>query len=104
MCAPLRCRVSPCCSASQDPGALQRAEWVKFVGMFFNRELQAERLYDDVAATYTALKEAASAVGGRLAHISTHIPDAPVRTAQLLRRSLKMWTFPSIARRSLGWA
>jgi len=51
-------------SASQDPGALQRAEWVKFVGMFFNRELQAERLYDDVAATYTALKEAASAVGG----------------------------------------
>jgi hypothetical protein len=25
------------CSASQNPGALKRAEWIKFVSFFFNK-------------------------------------------------------------------
>mmetsp|Transcript_5462 Transcript_5462/g.15217 ORF Transcript_5462/g.15217 Transcript_5462/m.15217 type:complete len:1142 (+) Transcript_5462:194-3619(+) len=39
-------------SATQDPGALQRAEWYKFLGLFFNQDLEADKLYDEVAASY----------------------------------------------------
>jgi len=51
-------------SASQDPGALKRAEWIKFVSFFFNKELLAESIYDQVVEEYTALHVAANGVDG----------------------------------------
>lgn len=33
------------CSATADPGPLNRAEWVKYAGAFFNKEIDANRIY-----------------------------------------------------------
>ena len=37
-------------------GTLNRAEWVKFLGVFFNREAAASAYFDTVAAQYNATK------------------------------------------------
>lgn len=42
-------------SAASDPGVLRRAEWYKFVATFFNRELEANALFDSIASNYTSL-------------------------------------------------
>lgn len=36
---------------------LGRAEWIKFVGLLFDRETAADSIFDSVAARYTALRE-----------------------------------------------
>ncbi|CAE6940144.1 unnamed protein product [Symbiodinium microadriaticum] len=47
---------------SLDPGSLSRAEWIKFMALFYNEEAQAEHIFDQVKADYNALK----AVGDQL--------------------------------------
>jgi iron complex transport system substrate-binding protein len=44
---------------------LGRAEWVKFTAAFFNREPEANRLFDSVAARYEELREVARTVERR---------------------------------------
>eukprot|EP00850_Spirogloea_muscicola_P014074 SM000098S25154 [mRNA] locus=s98:552233:555162:- [translate_table: standard] len=41
--------------ASTDPGPLKRAEWIKFLALFFNREALATVVYDKVQASYNCL-------------------------------------------------
>ena len=41
---------------------LGRAEWLKFTALFYNQEEQANAIYDDIAAQYKAVQEAAAAV------------------------------------------
>jgi len=41
---------------------LGRAEWIKFVSLFFNREEEAEQLFSEVEASYSALAGRARAV------------------------------------------
>ncbi len=52
------------CSATLDPGTLDRAEWVKFVAPFFNMEPTANQLFDSINATYTKLKDSVAAAAG----------------------------------------
>lgn len=40
--------------ASADAGPLHRAEWVKYLALFFNREAAANVFYSRVAASYQA--------------------------------------------------
>lgn len=40
---------------STDPGSLHRAEWVKFVGAFFNEEDMAEQVFSEIKTEYSAL-------------------------------------------------
>lgn len=47
-------------SAAEDPGALNRAEWVKFVALFFNLEKNASDIFDAIQARYEATKAAAA--------------------------------------------
>lgn len=47
-------------SAALDPGALNRAEWIKFVGLFFNREKEASDVFEGVKGEYEATKAAAT--------------------------------------------
>ncbi|KAL4424905.1 hypothetical protein ABPG77_002128 [Micractinium sp. CCAP 211/92] len=47
-------------SAAEDPGALNRAEWIKFVALFFNLEKNASDIYDAIQARYEATKAAAA--------------------------------------------
>ena len=42
--------------APYEPGALQRAEWIKVSSLFFNKELEAEAFYRNVYNNYVALK------------------------------------------------
>ena len=44
---PLRCRPA---------GALNRAEWIKYLGLFFNKESQASDLFDAIVKEYDATK------------------------------------------------
>jgi hypothetical protein len=37
-------------------GALNRAEWVKFVGLFFNREREASDVFEGIKAEYEATR------------------------------------------------
>ena len=41
---------------------LGRAEWLKFTALFYNREAEAEAIYDEIAADYAAVQAAAAAV------------------------------------------
>ena len=47
--------------ASSDPGMLHRAEWLKFVSTFFNKEPEANRVFEGIQERYTATQNAASA-------------------------------------------
>lgn len=44
---------------------LGRAEWIKFLAAFFNREAEADRLFDDVVQRYEALAEKTRSVSHR---------------------------------------
>jgi hypothetical protein len=48
-------------TATRDPGAVRRAEWIKFLAPFFNKEVEANRLFDGVSSAYDATKKAAAA-------------------------------------------
>lgn len=37
-------------------GTLNRAEWVKFLGLFFNKEKEASQYFDTVERQYNRLK------------------------------------------------
>ncbi|MEW5315612.1 MAG: hypothetical protein WDW38_007027 [Sanguina aurantia] len=43
--------------ATSDPDALGRAEWVKFVSVFFNLELKANTIFQTISNGYTAVKQ-----------------------------------------------
>lgn len=43
-------------SSSQDPGLLNRAEWTKFLALFFNREREASQQFAEEATNYQTLK------------------------------------------------
>lgn len=47
--------------ASSDPGMLHRAEWLKFVSAFFNKEPEANRVFEGITERYTATQSAATA-------------------------------------------
>ena len=47
--------------ASSDPGMLHRAEWLKFVSAFFNKEPEANRVFDGIQQRYQATQSAATA-------------------------------------------
>lgn len=47
-------------SAAEDPGVLNRAEWVKFVALFFNQERAASDIFAAIKAEYEATKAAAT--------------------------------------------
>eukprot|EP00271_Cylindrocystis_brebissonii_P015675 TRINITY_DN38642_c0_g1_i1.p1 TRINITY_DN38642_c0_g1~~TRINITY_DN38642_c0_g1_i1.p1 ORF type:complete len:538 (-),score=79.70 TRINITY_DN38642_c0_g1_i1:529-2079(-) len=38
--------------ASEDPGPLRRAEWIRYLALFFNLEVHALAVYDTIAANY----------------------------------------------------
>ena len=44
---------------------LGRAEWVKFISLFFNREAQAEAWYEQMRADYLAVRDLAAAAAPR---------------------------------------
>ena len=44
---------------------LGRAEWIKYVAVFFNKEAEANVFFDHVVAEYTSLSEKAMAVAGK---------------------------------------
>ena len=46
-------------SAAQDPGVLNRAEWVKFLGIFFNKDKYASTVFDGIKTEYNSVKAAA---------------------------------------------
>lgn len=50
-------------AATSDMGPLHRAEWIKFVSLFFNREVEANALFDAIRADYDAIKAQATAHG-----------------------------------------
>ncbi|KAL3130726.1 hypothetical protein ABBQ38_000073 [Trebouxia sp. C0009 RCD-2024] len=39
-------------SAPSDPGALNRAEWLKFMGLFFNMDDSANRIFSEINSSY----------------------------------------------------
>uniref|UniRef100_A0A383V7H6 Uncharacterized protein n=1 Tax=Tetradesmus obliquus TaxID=3088 RepID=A0A383V7H6_TETOB len=47
-----------------DPGVLKRAEWVKFVAVFFNKEVEAETLFSSITTDYQKLNASARAAAG----------------------------------------
>lgn len=61
-------------SAYADPGALNRAEWVKFVAVFFNKEVEANNLFNTITTSYkqlnTSARAAAAAAAGGPARVA----------------------------------
>ena len=41
---------------SSPAGTLNRAEWVKFLGLFFNKEKEASNYFDSVEKQYNTIK------------------------------------------------
>lgn len=62
-----------CCSATADPGPLQRAEWIKFLAPFFNKEVEANKVFDNIKLAYDKanLTGSAEASGAKVAWINT---------------------------------
>lgn len=50
-------------SAAQDPGVLNRIEWLKFLGAFFNLDKYASSVYDTIVKEYNEVKSAAAESG-----------------------------------------
>lgn len=48
-------------SGASDPGILNRAEWLKFLGLFFNRERAASGTFNTIKAEYDRVKASAAA-------------------------------------------
>jgi iron complex transport system substrate-binding protein len=44
-------------AAHMEATPIGRTEWIKFMAAFFNREAEAERIFDDIALRYEALAE-----------------------------------------------
>lgn len=66
----------------QERTLLGRAEWIKFVGAFFDKEEKADSLFQQTAAEYNALKQ-----------LTTHCTNRPsVMTGQDFRGT---WTMPA---------
>eukprot|EP00850_Spirogloea_muscicola_P007459 SM000037S13594 [mRNA] locus=s37:879209:883284:- [translate_table: standard] len=51
--------------ASTDPGPLKRAEWIKFLALFFNREALATEVYDKVQTSYNCLNGSMSNISAK---------------------------------------
>lgn len=58
-------------TSTADPGALNRAEWIKFMSLFFNAEANANSIFGAVSRNYNAISAAAKAV-------SITLPKPPV--------------------------
>jgi len=43
-------------SATEAPGVLNRAEWIKFLGLFFNRDAYASSIYNGIVQSYNDIK------------------------------------------------
>lgn len=41
-----------CLHTMSDTGPLNRAEWIKFVSLFFNKEAEANELFANISAEY----------------------------------------------------
>lgn len=48
-------------NAAQDPGLLSTAEWVKYLGLFFNLDKAATDIFNGIAQAYNATRDAAIA-------------------------------------------
>jgi hypothetical protein len=48
-------------SGASDPGILNRAEWLKFLGLFFNRERAASDTFNAIKTEYERVKASAAA-------------------------------------------
>jgi hypothetical protein len=44
--------------ATSDPGPLKRAEWIKYLALFFNLEPEAKAIYDQIALSYNCQRAA----------------------------------------------
>jgi len=47
--------------AENDPGLLKRAEWIKYLGLFFNKEKEAAEAYAAIVESYEEVKEQSAA-------------------------------------------
>lgn len=47
-------------SAASDPGPLNRAEWIKYLAVFFNKEDVATEIFTNITLAYNSLKSAVS--------------------------------------------
>lgn len=54
-----------CDRAYADPGVLNRAEWVKFVAVFFNKEVEAEKLFTKITENYEKLNTTVAAAASQ---------------------------------------
>ena len=50
--------------AENDPGILKRAEWIKYLGLFFNKEKEAAEVYAAIVESYEEVKEQEAAAAG----------------------------------------
>lgn len=55
-------------SATQDPGSLQVAEWIKFLAVFFNKEKVANTVFSESEARYSCHSKAAKARANSVGH------------------------------------
>lgn len=54
----------------QEPSILGRAEWIKYVAAFFDKEAEADSIFEEVTEKYNRLKEKAAAFSGEPAIFS----------------------------------
>eukprot|EP00775_Hariotina_reticulata_P008816 gene8816-8995_t len=54
-------------TAFADPGVLNRAEWVKFVAVFFNKEVEANNLFNKITNNFQQLNTSARAAAAKKA-------------------------------------
>lgn len=45
-------------SGAEDPGVLNRVEWLKFIGLFFNKEREASEAFDAIRTSYESTVQA----------------------------------------------
>jgi len=57
-------------TATMDPAVLKRAEWIKFVSLFFNKEPEANRFFNAISATWERIKIRRNEDGPLVAWIS----------------------------------
>eukprot|EP00270_Netrium_digitus_P000639 TRINITY_DN10718_c0_g1_i2.p1 TRINITY_DN10718_c0_g1~~TRINITY_DN10718_c0_g1_i2.p1 ORF type:complete len:483 (-),score=114.90 TRINITY_DN10718_c0_g1_i2:164-1612(-) len=48
-------------STSTDPGTLKRAEWIKYLALFFDQESQASSVYNSISENYQCLAQSTAA-------------------------------------------
>jgi hypothetical protein len=54
-------------TATADPGALNRAEWIKFMSLFFNGEATANSMFKAVSSNYNGISKVAKAISSSMA-------------------------------------